>query len=63
MRVRIAYGRAVMLVVDIDADGAIQFWRSENARTGAHVELSTVDKWLALPFMHKAIAGMARGAA
>ena len=63
MRVRIAYGRVVMLVVDIDADGAIQFWRSENARTGAHVELSTVDKWLALPFMHKAIAGMARGAA
>jgi len=52
-----------MLVVDIDADGAIQFWRSEDARTGAHVELSNVHKWRALRVMHDAIAQMVRGAA
>ena len=63
MRVRIAYGRTVMLVVDIDADGAIQFWRSEDAATGAHVELSNVHKWRALRVMHDAIAQMVRGAA
>jgi len=62
MTLRIRYSAAVMLVVSIDADGAILFWRSEDA-TGAHVELSNFDKWRALPVMHQAIAGMKRGAA
>ena len=63
MRLLVNYGARVVLVVDVDADGAIIRWDAEDASTGARAELSNVDKWRALPVMHQAIARMARGAA
>lgn len=56
-------GARVSLIVEVDADGAIMFWRSEDPTTGEHVVLSTPNKWYAASAMHTAIARMRRGAA
>ncbi len=56
-------GAAVLLIVSLDADGAIIFWRSEDPTTGAHVTLDTADKWWAISAIHRGVAKMARGAA
>lgn len=55
-------GRGIVLVVTLDADGAVMFWRSED-QGGAHVELSNPDKWFAVLAMKRAAERMARGAA
>jgi hypothetical protein len=56
-------GAMVMLVVTLDADGAIMFWRSEDPATGAHLDMSSPDKWCAVLAMKRAVERMARGAA
>jgi hypothetical protein len=56
-------GAAVMLVVTLAADGAIEFWRSEDPTTGASVELSSQDKWWAVLEIKRAAERVARGAA
>jgi hypothetical protein len=56
-------GVHTVLVVDVDADGAIMFWRSEDPITGAHVKLDGAESWWAVRTMHRATERIVRGAA
>ncbi len=53
-------GDVVALTAWFALDGAIQFWQANNPTTGAHVELSSADKWHAISRLNRAV--MARGA-
>ncbi len=55
-------GRPVVLVVYVAADGAVEYWRSEDS-SGAHVALDGADVWYAVLEMNLAISKMKRGAA
>jgi hypothetical protein len=48
-------GLLVDLVADVDRDGVILWLDTLDPATGAHTELSSLDKWLAVSDIHRAI--------
>lgn len=52
-------GREAVAIADVDAEGAIGWWQIVDPTTGAHVDTTSGDKFIALGAINAQIRGAA----
>jgi hypothetical protein len=48
-------GDLVAIVAYLESDGVVEYWETNDPDTGAHVDLSSLDKWFVLSGLRRAL--------